>query len=721
MAMVPMHEKDVDIDIGHLVRAVWRRKLTVLLSTVAFAGGAFALCSLVPPVYKSETQIVVEDRESTYTRPATNGGASDSLSAESVESQVSLMTSDQILGDVADRFRLSDRAEYAPDPSLLDRIITRVQPASRVTSGEVIETMHKKLNVYRKENTRVLVVEFSSHDPALARDVPNAIADEYLARQKGALLSSNTSATGWLETEIADLREAVKAAEQKVAAFRTSSDLLVGQNQSVLATQQLSEMASELSRTRASRAAAEGRAASIRDALKRGRALDSAAEVLGSPTVQALRERQVTLRSEIADLSTTLLDNHPRLRSLRSQLRDIDTEIAGEAVKVQSSLETEADSARQREAALAAEMSRLKTEASRAGSQEVELRSLEREADAQSQLLESYLTRYREAVARGARDYLPVDARVFSEARLPAEPYFPKIVPITAAAGVAGFLISVLGLLVVEIFSGRGLAPLRREEDGVDSAAAPAPADRRNDAGELPVPTGLAVPATAAAAVSATEGSASAPLMPAPEQTSPAMLAFSPRERVAIAPGDLADAVLSSGIRTVLVLEADAERDFGGLALVRALAARGANAVILDFGVDFALSEAMGVPADAYGISDYIDGSSGLSDILYRDLASTADAIVWGRDGNGEGFDFDRFEQLFAAIGAAYDCAVVDGGTLPASGLLGFLDEEAAIVVAASWRSSAVQRLAELAKAGQPDALVMSTRAVVAPQKTEAA
>ena len=126
---------------------------------------------------------------------------------------------------------------------------------------------------------------------------------------------------------------------------------------------------------------------------------------------------------------------------------------------MRASLETEAESARQREVALTAEMDRLKADSAKAGSEAVELRSLEREAESQSQLLATYLTRYREAIARGSRDYLPVDARVFSQAQLPAEPYFPKVVPITAAAGVAGFLFASIALLLRELFSGRALRP----------------------------------------------------------------------------------------------------------------------------------------------------------------------------------------------------------------------------------------------------------------------
>ena len=79
---------------------------------------------------------------------------------------------------------------------------------------------------------------------------------------------SNSDATDWLEPEIANLSKRVKEAEWRVANFRAQSDLLIGQNNSVLATQQLSELSTELSRVRANRGAAEANAQSVRAVLR---------------------------------------------------------------------------------------------------------------------------------------------------------------------------------------------------------------------------------------------------------------------------------------------------------------------------------------------------------------------------------------------------------------------------------------------------------------------
>ena len=134
---------------------------------------------------------------------------------------------------------------------------------------------------------------------------------------------ASADASEWLAPEIEDLRAQVREAEAKVAEFRANSNLLMGQNNSTLVAQQLSELSSELSRVRADRAAAVAKAEEVRAALENGGAVEAMSDVMSAPLVQRLVERRVQLDAEIADLSTTLLDNHPRIRSLRRRHPEI--------------------------------------------------------------------------------------------------------------------------------------------------------------------------------------------------------------------------------------------------------------------------------------------------------------------------------------------------------------------------------------------------------------
>ncbi|MER8484750.1 GumC family protein, partial [Mesorhizobium sp. M1322] len=457
---------DVDVDLRQLFASLARNWLRILVVALVVTVLAFALTWLATPHYRAETRLLIETRESVYTRPdGTNDNDKPILDEEGVTSQVEVVSSTDILKQVAQKLNLSRLPEFdeTADMPVLSRLLViaglKSDPNEVRPEERVLTKMREKLNVYRVEKSRVIVIEFSSEDPRLAAEIPNAIADAYISVQGNANIESNSAATDWLAPEIADLSKRVKDAEAKVANYRAQSDLLMGGNNSVLATQQLSELSSELSRVRANRASAEATADSVRRALQNGGSLDAVPEVLSSELIQRLRERQVELKTNIADLSTSLLDNHPRIRALRSQLADLDRQIRNEAEKIMKGLMTQAQTAQARENQLVADVNTLKAASARAGDQQVELDALQREATAQRQLLESYLTRYREASSRKDSNYLPVDARVFSRAVAPSEAYFPKILPIAGAAFVGSLLFMAIVTLLQELFSGRAMRP----------------------------------------------------------------------------------------------------------------------------------------------------------------------------------------------------------------------------------------------------------------------
>src|SRR5690606_34148379 len=75
-------------------------------------------------------------------------------------------------------------------------------------------------------------------------------------------------------------------------------------------------------------------------------------------------------------------------------------------------------------------------------------------------------------------NYLPADARIFSRAIVPAEPYFPKPLPIAGAAFVGSLLVMAIVTLLQELFSGRAMRPaagskLRADSEIVESHAGP--------------------------------------------------------------------------------------------------------------------------------------------------------------------------------------------------------------------------------------------------------
>lgn len=639
MAVVDASRADLDIDIGALMGSLARDWKRIALVAACVTASAFAFASLSTRHYQAETRILIETRESIFTRPDARNDDSTILDDQGVTSQVEVIGSADLLKQVARDLNLAAIPEFeaSGEVSLPGRMLIllglKSDPVELPPEDRVIKAFREKLTVYRVENSRVIVVQFSSEDPVLAARVPNSIADAYITLQRGAKQQSNADATDWLEPEIADLSAKVKEAEGKVADFRSRSDLMLGNNNAALATQQLSELSSELSRVKASRAASEATASAVRRALAAGASIDALPGVLASPLIQRLRETQVQLKADIADLSATLLDNHPRIRALRSQLADLDSQIRNEARKVLEGLDTEADAARLREVELAAELNRFKAESARVGEQEVELRALEREAAAQRDLLESYLTRYREAASRKDRNYLPADARTFSRASVPSEPYFPKVLPITFAALVASLLVMALVTLLRELFSGRALRP----------AAAAEPVR------DVPMPAFAPGHADASFTSSASDA------------TDVAIPVFT---RGQITVEAAAERLIARGAsRAIFVSPEGDEGAATAIMVAREVADAGLRTLLLDLTSTGAASRPMLDGISHKGITNLLCSEAQFTDIIHPDLYSDCHVIPVGTADPARAMRaVDRLPIIMDSLTTAYDLVIVECG-----------------------------------------------------------
>ena len=181
------------------------------------------------------------------------------------------------------------------------------------------------------------------------------------------------------------------------------------------------------------------------------------------------------MRAQLAEQSSTLLDNHPRIKELKAQIADLDSQIRNEADTMARSFENDAKLASARLETHTASLDQLKNQAASTNGQDVQLRALERDAKSQRDLLESYLAKYREATSRDTIDSAPADARIISRATVSNVPAYPKKLPTVLIATFATLVMS-SGLVMTKEILGApgGFAPVRLDP-GLCNADAVAP------------------------------------------------------------------------------------------------------------------------------------------------------------------------------------------------------------------------------------------------------
>lgn len=726
MAQSSFQSRDADIDVGRLFGAIWRDKFTIALGALALTALVVLALMLATPQYRSDARVLIDASESVFTRPeGDDRGNQIQFDPEAVASQVEVITSTDLLMQVADDLGLAALEEFNPAASMsafgrgLAMLGVISSPSEGTQDERVLNVMRDKLTVFPVENSRVIVIRFASEDAALAARVPNALAEAYVALESRAELINTGAAAEYLAGEIGQLEGEVRIAEGKVADFRAANGLLLGQDDAVLATQQLAELSSELSRVRAERSSLDARVRSVQTALANGTAVDTVPDVIASPVIARLTEQQANLRADMADLSTTLLAGHPRMQALQSQIAGLDAQIRNQAQNVLAGLRNEADIARDRETELNIDLNTLKAASATANESEVELRALEREAASKRALLESYLLRFREAQSRDQGGYAPATARVISRATVPLEPFFPRTVPMAGAAFFIALIIMMLVTLLKELFSGRALVP------AVGSASHMEASDtRRPTSADPSVPVG-AVPVADPAEPPI------ARLEPTPvfvkqrdlrgqdvlTQRAPASQA--PKlagENLPPANDNFSIAAVTANIirrgagRALVVTPPGGASGASAVALARALDGKGLQVILVDLsGSGEAGLEMAGDPTIP-GINDLLASEASYSQVIVGDVKSTAHVIPVGvADTDRALSGIARLPIVLEGLSSAYDVVLVECGMTDAAGLANLVSSDSEIVLALSETTgeAAVETASDLADHGFDDVLIV--------------
>lgn len=633
---------DVELDLHALATALWRRRF-LIAGLVLLAGlGTFLYLSSLTPRYTAETRILIESRENAFTLPLQRQDVAQ-LDQEAVASQVQVLMSRDLAREVVNELDLTSDREFDPraePPSLMRRALALLglarDPAQRTIEQRVLDRFADRLIVYQVGESRVISASFTSSDPEKAARIANALAQTYIDMQQAAKIDTTRQASLWLGSEIEELRERVAEAERRVEAFRSESGLYIGANNTSLSQQQLTELNRQLAEARAARSAAETRAEAIRSMLASGGEIDATSAVLNSPLIQRLQESQVTLQARQAELASTYLPQHPRMREIGAQLGDLQAQIRDEATKIARGLESDASLAEAQQAALAEQLETLKGEAAAANESDVQLRALEREARAERELLESYLGRFREASARESFAGLPTDARVISRAAAPNDASFPSTGPMTAAAALAALLLSLGGVVTAEFTSGRAF--VRPDEDFV---APPVESATMPDV--------------------------------APEPAAGPSIARSVEELVAA----LREAGLGTRAKRVLVAPMDGAQDNVEaaaclVALARALTADGDKVVMIDADLANPRLGALVGREGEDGLVHLLSGDATFASVLFRDAVSRSHILPAGTRGEADTalLDTPRMEIVLDALGHTYDAVLIAAGGEHAAALV---------------------------------------------------
>jgi succinoglycan biosynthesis transport protein ExoP len=516
------------IDVGYLVEVLWNRRRSVLLPVGVCMFAALLFGLFAPARFTASMQILIDPNDLRVVENVLRGqNQLTETHITQVENQVRVLLSNNVAKRVVDRLHLDRDPDFTGsgatifDPRATIRALFGARSATKPDPAlDALNALKKRIRSKRVDRTYVVDTSVWADSPQRSVEIANALLDSFMEEQSAGRADAARRVFTSLNARLAELRERVQQAEQRVEDYKKAHNLLSSSG-TLVNERQLTELNSQLVLASTRTAEAKARYDKIMEA-RRGRADPGAiGEAVGSATITALRTQLGEIARREGEINATLGKRHPAVIEIESQALRIRRMIEEEVTRIAEAARNDMERAQANEKSLAASLERLKTELEDTNDAGVRLRELERDVGASRSVYEAYLVRTREVSEQERLDTSNI--RVIATPDLPETRSFPPRTLIMLAAG--GMLGGLLG--VVLAFFGEWRA--RRWGTLPPAAPEPAPALVSTLAPYAPAPAVAPVVAPPVVASSVVASPAVVPPIAA-SPTVASLVVTSPRE-----------------------------------------------------------------------------------------------------------------------------------------------------------------------------------------------
>ena len=421
---------------------------------------ALTVALSITPQFKASVTVFVDPRRTQLLKdrdvvgvagPGTDNGV--------VESEAEVMRSPALMLEVVRKLDLVNDEEFA-GTSLFSAVkaillwpirVLFSSPGEADPSFAVAERLSEQIETKRRALTYLIELNAWSRNPEKARKLADTVVDVYLTRQMAAKSDVARRASQWLNDQVGELRNRVTNSERAYEQYKAESGLFRERGEN-LSDRQVAQLNEQLINARAR--AAEARAKLDQLSRITPDKLQSAAaspEVLQSAVISNLRGQYAEFGRRHAELTARYGTLHPQVGIVQAQRNDIAGQINAEIGRIVASARAEYEMAASREKSLEASLNELKKDTGRLDQSMVRLHELEREAQANRELFQAFLSRAKEATAQ--IDMQLPDARVVSAASMPIAPSYPRRTLIVALGAFVAFGFGVVLALVRDTLS----------------------------------------------------------------------------------------------------------------------------------------------------------------------------------------------------------------------------------------------------------------------------
>ena len=365
----------------------------LLLAAALFALGVLIL-AIIPVRYAATALVVVDPREQRVTneQDVLPGIGQD---AAALQSLIEIAKSDGFLRPLMERLKIKDDDDIA---------------GSETDPSKLLEKFRSRLDISRRGLTYVIAMTVISNNPQKAASYANAVAEAFVANQSEARTAATDEAAGWLNSRLKTLSDRLRASEDAVAKFRRDYKIVSAGRDGTTQQLRVTELTQQVSAARLRAEEAKTRYQQAQRDLKAN--VDGPVK---QDLLSMLRAQRSTLNDQIAQKRAVLGDRHPDLVMSYGQLSDLNRQIEAERKRNIESAKSEYESLLEQQKSLEAQLKSFESEMLVDGQALVKLQELQRDADANKNIYEQFLSPVRRAPWRRG----PAGSRPTSGVRRP--------------------------------------------------------------------------------------------------------------------------------------------------------------------------------------------------------------------------------------------------------------------------------------------------------------
>ncbi|MGG7565071.1 GumC family protein [Rhodovulum sp. DZ06] len=451
-----MREDTRDVEIGALVNALWRQKLVIGAFAFVAMVLATAFVYAVTPLYRSSAVVMTETRQEEmidletvmagigtdyYARQAELEILRSRTLAERVVKALDLEALEFFNPTIIDRadqnpynlfnllFAAMDLFKSTIRETVSDEALPTADDFDRDywSLQRTIDSLLGTLEVQPVGETYVYSITISTDDPELSAEIANKYAELYILEQLEVKFEATQNATNWLSGRVAELKTALESAEAAREEFISSTPLISEEQLSGI-TRQVKELRERETGLKEDVVATRARAQELERLAAAGN-YRAAADLVAAPRLIGLA----------ADIEAA-----PAGARRDALVARFEAELVRQAER----LTFEQDRATSQAAALRETIRDLEAQFERQSTDLVQLRQLEREAEASRLIYEYFLNRMKEtSVQQGIQQ---ADSRILSPAVIHLVPSYPKKSATVMLAGMLGVVLGSILVLVKE-------------------------------------------------------------------------------------------------------------------------------------------------------------------------------------------------------------------------------------------------------------------------------